>query len=78
MRTLLQNWNTARVIRLVLAGVFLAAGISKGDTIAYVAAAVFGLQAVFNVGCWGATCAPATTMDQSRINVKEITYEEVK
>ena len=78
MEKLLLNWNIARVLRLVLAGVFLAAGISRGDTIAYVAAAVFGLQAIFNVGCIGASCAPASKMVHGEIDVKDNSYEEVK
>jgi len=62
--------------------VFLAAGISRGDTLAYFIAVVFGIQAVFNIGCCGATCAPSTTTSQaSDVDVsviKDVTFEEVK
>lgn len=79
MHALAKNWTLVRVIRLVLAGAFLAAGIANGDTIAFVAAAVLGVQAVFNVGCAGNSCAPA---DPERVPLSSmsdnITYEEVK
>ena len=34
----------------------LMAGIASGDTVAYAASALFGLQAMFNFGCCGAAC----------------------
>lgn len=82
MRTLLQNWPMPRVLRLVFAGVFLATGISRGDTLAYFIAAVFGIQAVFNIGCCGATCAPSnSTTRESDVDVaeiKDVTFEEIR
>jgi len=77
MNTLLHNWNFARGLRLVISLVFLAAGVSKGDTVAYVAAAFFGIQAILNVGCGGMLCAPASTRPEPEVNVTAVTYEEV-
>lgn len=77
MRYLFRNWNAARVLRLVLAGSFLAAGISEGELLAYIAAAVFGVQAIFNVGCCGTSCATPRTNRKSVGVVQEVDYEEV-
>lgn len=78
MRDLFRNWTTSRVLRLVFAGVFLAAGISEGETLAYIAAAVFGLQAVLNVGCCGAACAAPPVNRKADVLVQEVDYDEVK
>lgn len=77
MRDLLRNWTTARVLRLVLAAVFLAAGISEGETLAYIAAAVFGVQAIFNVGCCGASCAAPPANRKAVGVVQEVDHENV-
>ena len=77
MRRLLSNWNFARVLRLVLALVFLGAAIFGGEPIAYVAAGVIGLQAILNVGCCGSTCiAPPLNRKAGNV-VQEVDYEEV-
>jgi len=79
MHTLTRNWNLVRVIRLLLAFTFLAAGIAKGDTIAFVAAAVLGVQAIFNLGCAGGSCAAATAESAPLSSLNDsVTYEEVK
>ena len=56
MGTLLSGWGMVRWIRLGLAVALLMAGIASGDTVAYAASALFGLQAMFNFGCCGAAC----------------------
>lgn len=77
MGGLLRNWNFARVLRLVLAGAFLGAAISSGEWVAYVVAVVFGLQAIFNMGCCGSSCA-APRVNRKPGNVVQGTdYEEV-
>ena len=77
MKDLLSNWNFARLLRLVLAGAFLGAAVSSGEWVAYVVAAVFGLQAILNVGCCGTSCA-ATPADPKTGNiVQEVDYEEL-
>ncbi len=77
MATLLTNWNWMRWVRLGLAIAFLMAGFNNGDGVAYVAAAFFGIQAIFNVGCCGADCSASehTTLPKDGTNVA---YEEVK
>ncbi len=77
MGDLLRNWNLARVLRLVLAGAFLGAAVSSGEWVAYVVAAVFGLQAILNVGCCGASCAAPSVNRKAGNIVQETDYEEV-
>jgi len=77
---LLTNWDAMRWMRLVFAIVFLFAGITRHEPIAYAAAAFFGLQALLNIGCCGTACAPqrknaAPTTDRA---TTEISYEEVE
>jgi len=76
---LLHNWNFARGLRAVLALVFLAAGIANQEPVAYAAAAFFGIQAAFNIGCCGAACAPRPERNASSGPAStEITYEEIR
>jgi hypothetical protein len=77
MGKLLRNWNFARVLRLVLAGAFLGAAVSSGEWIAYVVAAVFGLQAILNVGCCGSACAVPPVNRKAGTLVQDTDYEEV-
>lgn len=77
MRNLLRNWNFSRALRLVLAGAFLGAAVTSGEWIAYVVAAVFGLQAIFNVGCCGSACAAPRVNRKTTGLVQETDYEEV-
>lgn len=77
MRTVLTNWDLPRVIRAVLAVVFLATGIMRDEPVALFAAALLGAQAVLNIGCFAGACAPANRKDVDADN-KEITYEEIQ
>lgn len=76
---LLHNWDFARGLRAVLALVFLATAIANSEPVAYAAAAFFGLQAVFNIGCCGVACAPGPERNaSSKPTSTEITYEEIR
>lgn len=77
MNGLLRNWNFARVLRIVLAGAFLGAAVSSGEWVAYVVAGMFVLQAIFNVGCCGASCAAPPVNRNAGNIVQETDYEEV-
>ncbi|MGV3638467.1 MAG: hypothetical protein ACO1NQ_12575 [Flavobacteriales bacterium] len=76
MRTLLTNWDLVRVIRALLALVFLATGILREESVALFAAALLGAQAVLNIGCSGGACTPATGTDVDVDNTG-ITCEEI-
>lgn len=76
---LLSGWNVQRWLRLSFAIVFLIAGIHGHEPLAFFAAAVFGTQALFDVGCCaGGACAPrrrdAVAAD---LPDREVAYEEV-
>lgn len=74
----LRNWHWTRWLRAAIAGAFIAQGFSGGDTMAYAIGTFFGIQAIFNVGCFGAgTCAPATT-STTRDKNEDITYQEIR
>jgi len=77
MARLFRNWGAVRWIRLGLAGALLMAGITSGDMVAYAAAALFGLQALFNFGCCAAACH--TDSDTAKpADGANIVYEEVQ
>lgn len=77
MRTVLTNWDLPRVIRAVLALVFLATGITRSEPVALFAAALLGTQAVLNIGCSAGACSPSARRDVDVADT-EITYEEIQ
>ncbi len=78
MERLLTNWDAMRWLRLVIAMLFLFAGISRSDPFAYAAALFFGFQALWNVGCCGAACAPTQNSTDLKDEVRDVSFEEVK
>jgi len=79
MRTrLLTGWDAQRLLRLVFAGVFLAAGMHGHEPLAFGAAAFFGLQAVFNVGCCGAGSCAVSRSSNAPPEEVQVKYEEIK
>jgi hypothetical protein len=78
MRPRTGTWDLARMLRLGLAVAFLVAATSGGGTVAYVLAAVLGMQAIFNVGCCGATCDPRPRQARDVNREREITFEKVE
>lgn len=71
----LRKWHWTRWLRAAIAGAFIAQGFAGGDAMAYAIGSFFGIQAIFNVGCFGVgTCAPATIAT----NDKDITYQEIR
>jgi hypothetical protein len=75
--SMLKNWHWTRWLRAAIAGAFIAQGLASGDTMAYAIGAFFGIQAIFNVGCFGAgTCAPAASTNNDKN--KDITYQEIR
>lgn len=76
---ILHGWNMQRLLRALFAVIFLIAGIQVHEPVAYFAAAFFGVQAIFNIGCCGVqACAPrGTDTAVTRDAPREITYDEV-
>lgn len=76
---LLRDWSFARVLRAAFAAMFLAAAITRHEPIAWFAAAFFGMQAVFNIGCCGiGTCQPGTRTTSAPDLNAPVTYEEIR
>ncbi|MCW5899130.1 MAG: hypothetical protein KIT10_07645 [Flavobacteriales bacterium] len=75
--SLLKNWHWTRWLRAAMAGVFIAQGFASGDGIAQAIGAFFGIQAIFNTGCFGTgTCAPATATRNN--SERDIIYHEIR
>lgn len=76
---LLNGWDVARVIRAAFAVMFVVAAIQGREPIAWFAAAFFGMQAVFNVGCCGIwACQPGTKATAAPDLNTPVTYEEIR
>lgn len=75
---ILSGWHAQRWLRLVFAAVFLAAGITRQEPVAWFAAVFFGIQAVFNVGCCGSASCATGRVDQTAPLEAEVSYEEIK
>lgn len=73
------GWHPMRWVQLVLAIVFLFNGVVRGEGIALAAAAFFGIQALFNVGCCAmGGCATSAAPRTATKVTEDITCEEVK
>ncbi len=79
MDRILHGWSVARWIQLAFAIVFVVAAISNHEPIAWAAAAYFGLQAIFNVGCCATSicAAPAPSKGGTGAAPEGITFEEI-
>lgn len=75
--SMLKNWHWTRWLRAAIAGEFIVQGFASGDTLAYAIGAFFGIQAIFNAGCFGmGNCAPATGTTTNM--QKDTTYQEIR
>lgn len=76
---LLHGWNAMRILRAAFAMMFLFAAISRHEPIAWFAAAFFGLQAAFNIGCCGTSpCQPVVRSRSASDLEAPVTYEEIR
>ncbi len=76
---ILHNWTFMRVVRAGFALLFLAAAITRHEPIAWFAAAFFGAQAIFNVGCCGVgACQTGNTERTAPDLSATVSYEEIK
>jgi hypothetical protein len=79
---LLQNWSFSRLLRAAAAIWAFTEASRTGDTLFWMIGGLFALQAVFNLGCCGASgCAiqpPARNVDTNAPATREVTFEEVK
>jgi hypothetical protein len=56
MKLNLKNWSFMRLLRLVLSFGFMTAFATQNDWFLFYIAIFFLVQAIFNVGCGGASC----------------------
>ena len=77
MKTLLSNWNVARIIRLLLGIGAIAQGATTNEYILIIAGVLIASMAMINVGCCGATGCNIQPKKGGTNNTKEVIYEEV-
>jgi hypothetical protein len=83
MTTLLSNWHFMRVFRAAIA-VWIIVEVSRtGEWLLLIPGAIFAMQAIFDIGCCGASgcAAPGQkAYDQPAVTAgtEDVTYEEVK
>lgn len=76
---ILLGWQAMRVLRAVFAVTFVFAAISSNEPVAWFAAAFFGIQALFNVGCCGAdACQASLKREPASIPTEPVMYEEIR
>ena len=76
MIALLRNWHWSPWVRAGLAGAFLAQAVFGNDAMAFVPAAFFGVQALFNLGCGMTGCG--VQPGRAPTNDPVIEYTEVR
>jgi hypothetical protein len=75
MKTILQQWNLMRILRLGLGIAIIVQGIAARETVAVVLGVIFGGMAFANIGCCGTNgCA---INSRSTDKNKKIDYEEL-
>ena len=73
IKTLTGNWHVARWMRLVFSIVLFIIYFIEKDSFALLGGMIFGFQAVFNMGCCGASgCATQTRPVDKVIEVKKV------
>ncbi len=79
MRTLANNWNLFRVLRLLLGIGVIIKGATDGEVVFAVAGGLVALMALANIGCGGSSGCPVPISSQKETCTKQnnITYEEV-
>lgn len=79
MTTLLSNWHFMRVLRAGFAVWIMAEAWRTGQWLLLIPGGIFAMQAIFDIGCCGASgCAPNTTLQANTSKTEEVTYEEVR
>lgn len=80
MKTLMNNWNFGRILRLIAGFTIVGFALSKQDWAIAGVGALYALMAVFNVGCaYGGACASQTNRYHGRMKEQQsIEFEEIK
>lgn len=72
-----KNWNFIRFFRLVIGLTILGQAIASHDVFIGIAGIVFSAMAVFNIGCFGGTCATPSQSNQIKNPKQDVEFEEV-
>jgi hypothetical protein len=72
-----KNWNFIRFFRLVIGCVILGQAIVTQDIFIGLAGIVFSTMAIFNIGCFGGTCATPSQTNQVKNPNQDVEFEEV-
>ena len=79
MSTLLSNWHFMRLFRAGIAIWAIAEAWRTSEWLLLFPGGIFALQAIFDVGCCGASgCAPNPARNTESSKTEEITYEEIR
>ncbi len=74
---LFSNWDLLRILRIVI-GVFLGyQGFKLHDSVAWMIAGIFIVQALTNTGCCATNCS-VPSKDTKFGSVDEVSYDEIK
>lgn len=74
---MITGFNWIRLIRLVAGGAIIYQAVIMNNTVLGVIGGILLLQAIFNVGCFGASCTQPVNRSASS-TIDEIKYEEIK
>ena len=77
MKTLVNNWNIVRIIRLALGVAAIAQGVTTNEYILTIAGVLILFMALLNIGCCGASGCSIQPKKNETNNAKEVIYEEV-
>lgn len=78
MKTLLQGWHFARILRLILGVIIIVQGVILHETAYALMGGLLSLMAVVNVGCCGPAGCSVPTKSKSQSTSQPIEFEEMK
>jgi hypothetical protein len=77
-QTILNDWNTMRIVRAVLSIIIISEAVSMHDLALGIFGGVFMGMAVFNTGCCRGSCSVNSTNNTSVNEKDKIEFEEIK
>lgn len=79
MKGILQNWDTIRVIRVIIGVSMIGQGVASSQSALWLMGTLFTGMALLNVGCFGsANCSVPQKSNTTQItDAQDVTFEEV-
>ncbi|MBK8557794.1 MAG: hypothetical protein IPL65_19535 [Lewinellaceae bacterium] len=79
MLTIFSTWNLMRFLRLGIGLYAVAETVRTGDLIYLLPGGILLLQAFFNVGCMGGSCAPTTRFEPAKdVSNEPVDFKEIR